>query len=545
MKTRTIEKYGTGARGRGGESGGCDGFLSDEKQTGEQEQEIFFLKKLISPISASCERSYDSKPSRCRDCLACCCKPVAHRPPRQYFGFKIGADGELARYPKILEYFQLLAKQTDRVKFEELGKTTMGNPYRCCDDQLAGEPGEVRSARGDQPPPRRSARPVRRRGAAARRRKASRSISLRAPSTRPRSPTARRSSTSSTAWPPSNTPRSRRSSTTPSSCSCRRRIPTASTWSSTTGTRRRARRSIASIRTCTTSYVGHDDNRDWFMFTQKETRMNVEMVQNRYKPIITHDMHQQGAGGSRIFVPPFTDRSTRTSIRSCAGAGTVGQAMATALLAEGKEGVAWEDGYDMWAPARQYMVYHGQPRILTEIASGNLADPCERRRARRWGRRRRARTSRCPTEGHLDAGTAGRLRRDRRVRRHVPRREVPARVARQLLSRAPRLGRLASRRARIAFVVPADAARPLRHLRDARHPAVRRGRDPSGHRARSPPAASIRGGLVGDQDRAALRRVRQDDAREAGLSRPAAVPGRTAGAALRRHRPHAVDADRA
>src|SRR5438477_4922721 len=49
--------------------------------------------------------------------------------PEQYFGFKIGADGELARYPKIVEYLQHLAKTTNRVKFEELGKTTMGNPY--------------------------------------------------------------------------------------------------------------------------------------------------------------------------------------------------------------------------------------------------------------------------------------------------------------------------------------------------------------------------------------------------------------------------------
>ena len=46
-------------------------------------------------------------------------------------------------------------------------------------------------------------------------------------------------------------------------------------------------------------YVGHDDNRDWFMFTQKETRMNIEYVQNKYKPIITHDMHQQGSNGAR------------------------------------------------------------------------------------------------------------------------------------------------------------------------------------------------------------------------------------------------------
>ena len=49
--------------------------------------------------------------------------------PEQFFGFKPGADGELARYPKVLEYFQLIAKSTDRVKFEEIGKTTMGNSY--------------------------------------------------------------------------------------------------------------------------------------------------------------------------------------------------------------------------------------------------------------------------------------------------------------------------------------------------------------------------------------------------------------------------------
>ena len=123
-------------------------------------------------------------------------------------------------------------------------------------------------------------------------------------------------------------------------------------------------------------YVGHDDNRDWFMFTQKETRMNIELVQNKYKPIITHDMHQMGGNGSRIFVPPFTDpHDVNFHPILAAGQVAVGSAMATALLAEGKEGVAWLEGYDMWAPARQYMVYHGQPRILTEIANSNLADP--------------------------------------------------------------------------------------------------------------------------------------------------------------------------
>ena len=59
--------------------------------------------------------------------------------------------------------------------------------------------------------------------------------------------------------------------------------------------------------------------------------------------------------------------------------------MASALVPEGKGGVEWLARYDLWAPARQYMVYHGQPRILTEIAS---VEP--RRSARQPGRQGRA-----------------------------------------------------------------------------------------------------------------------------------------------------------
>ena len=49
--------------------------------------------------------------------------------PEEFFGFRLGADGELARYPKVLEYLQHVAGESDRVLYEELGKTTEGNPY--------------------------------------------------------------------------------------------------------------------------------------------------------------------------------------------------------------------------------------------------------------------------------------------------------------------------------------------------------------------------------------------------------------------------------
>ena len=54
-------------------------------------------------------------------------------------------------------------------------------------------------------------------------------------------------------------------------------------------------------------YVGHDDNRDWYMFTQVETRLTVERLHRRWHPQIMHDVHQMGPNGARLFVPPYTD----------------------------------------------------------------------------------------------------------------------------------------------------------------------------------------------------------------------------------------------
>jgi len=122
-------------------------------------------------------------------------------------------------------------------------------------------------------------------------------------------------------------------------------------------------------------YTGHDNNRDWFMFTQKETRLAID-IHRDYKPQVTHDMHQMGSRGARIFVPPFRDPyDPNIHPILIEGQAQIGMAMASALIAKGHKGVVYNDQYDLWTPARQYMLYHGQPRILTEIASVNLADP--------------------------------------------------------------------------------------------------------------------------------------------------------------------------
>ena len=54
-------------------------------------------------------------------------------------------------------------------------------------------------------------------------------------------------------------------------------------------------------------YVGHDNNRDWYMFTQQESRLTAAHLYDRWRPQIVHDVHQMGTRGARLFVPPYVD----------------------------------------------------------------------------------------------------------------------------------------------------------------------------------------------------------------------------------------------
>jgi len=49
--------------------------------------------------------------------------------PEQFLGFKVGADNKLVRWDKIVDYMKLAAANSDRVRFRELGKTSSGNPF--------------------------------------------------------------------------------------------------------------------------------------------------------------------------------------------------------------------------------------------------------------------------------------------------------------------------------------------------------------------------------------------------------------------------------
>jgi hypothetical protein len=123
-------------------------------------------------------------------------------------------------------------------------------------------------------------------------------------------------------------------------------------------------------------YVGHDDNRDWYAFTQVETQLTVDKIHNVWHPQIVHDIHQQGSFGSRLFLPPYMQPvEPNVPKQIVEGYTELGRYMAADLRKQGFQGITTDSTYDAWTPSRAYSHYHGGVRILSETASCKLATP--------------------------------------------------------------------------------------------------------------------------------------------------------------------------
>jgi hypothetical protein len=123
-------------------------------------------------------------------------------------------------------------------------------------------------------------------------------------------------------------------------------------------------------------YVGHDNNRDWYIMSQPETRAVISQLHNVWHPEIVYDVHQQGANASRIFIPPWMDPiEPNVDAILAQEMNMMGTSMATDVTAAGKVGVAINASYDFWTVSRHYQAFHAGLRLLTESASARLATP--------------------------------------------------------------------------------------------------------------------------------------------------------------------------
>jgi hypothetical protein len=304
--------------------------------------------------------------------------------PADVLGFTPGDDRRLASWAKVVEYFQKLAATSDRVKFEEIGKTTMGAPFvyatisapenlaqldeykniqrQLADPRILGSPTNLMMAD-------RKAASLIKRG------KTVVAITCGIHSTEVGSYLS--SMLIAYRLASSNEPEIQEilrntiillvPSTNPDG------VDIVNNWyQKTLGTPYEGTDPPELYH----KYTGHDDNRDWYAFTQVETQLVVDKILNVWHPQIVHDIHQQGAFGSRLFLPPYMQPvEPNVPKQIVAGYTELGNYLAKEMRATGYKGITTDSTYDAWSPSRAYSHYHGGVRILQETASCRLATP--------------------------------------------------------------------------------------------------------------------------------------------------------------------------
>ena len=133
-----------------------------------------------------------------------------------------------------------------------------------------------------------------------------------------------------------------------------------------------AKRSTSGVPRLYQKYVGHDNNRDYYMVTQPETESVSRIFYHEWFPQIVYNHHQSGPSGTVLFCAPFRDPFNYDFDPLIPiGIDIVGSAMHSRFIAEGKPGATMRSGasYSTWwnGGLRSTVYFHNMIGILTEI----------------------------------------------------------------------------------------------------------------------------------------------------------------------------------
>jgi len=118
-------------------------------------------------------------------------------------------------------------------------------------------------------------------------------------------------------------------------------------------------------------YIGHDNNRDFYMSTQPESTNMNRVLYHEWFPQIMYNHHQTGPAGTVMFAPPFRDPfNFNYDPLIPAQLDLVGAAMHSRFASEGKPGVTSRRGagYSTWwnGGLRTTVYFHNMIGLLTE-----------------------------------------------------------------------------------------------------------------------------------------------------------------------------------
>ena len=119
-------------------------------------------------------------------------------------------------------------------------------------------------------------------------------------------------------------------------------------------------------------YIGHDNNRDFFMSTQAETENISRVLYHQWLPQVLYNHHQSGPAGTVFWSPPLRDPyNFNLDPIVVLGYQALGAAMHSRMAAEGKPGATMRSGgpYDGWwnGGIRNTASFHNVIALLTEM----------------------------------------------------------------------------------------------------------------------------------------------------------------------------------
>src|SRR5881409_809818 len=131
------------------------------------------------------------------------------------------------------------------------------------------------------------------------------------------------------------------------------------------------KRSTAGVPRLYQKYIGHDNNRDFYMVNQPETENMARVMFREWFPQIVYNHHQTGPAGAVLFAPPFRDPfNYYFDPLVPIGIDMVAAAMHDRFLVEGKPGATMRSGapYSTWfnGGLRTTAYFHNIIGLLTE-----------------------------------------------------------------------------------------------------------------------------------------------------------------------------------
>jgi hypothetical protein len=298
--------------------------------------------------------------------------------PEKFFGFRMGADRKLANWDKLVEYYRLLARDSNKIKLVELGKSSEGRPYIAL---FISSPANLAKLDRYRQLNARLADPRGMTEAEARTLIAeARSVVIQSFALHSSEVAAAQTAAE---YVYDSVTRTDEEATRILDNVISIVMPSinpdgtqmiADWYMEYVGTEHEA----AGLPWLYQKYAGHDNNRDGFALNLPESQHLGKLMYRDWVPQAYVDHHQMGSGNARLYIPPYAE-----PIRPDADPlvwremSWWGAHMGNRLEAAGKTGVIGSAIYSGWGHMGFHWItpFHNIAGMLTESASARLATP--------------------------------------------------------------------------------------------------------------------------------------------------------------------------